>query len=59
MKLLVFFIGLAMLTGGFFLAKPIARKLPEFGLLDFLISGLALSLLTSGAKMVWASFFLP
>ena len=59
MKLLAFFIGLAMLTGGFFLAKPIARNMPDLGFSDWLIGGLALSLITGGAKMVWTAFFLP
>ncbi|MBD2152393.1 hypothetical protein H6F44_20060 [Pseudanabaena sp. FACHB-1277] len=59
MKLLLFFLGLALVSAAIFILRPIVRNLPQFGFLDFLISGFALSLLTGGVKMLWAAFFVP
>jgi hypothetical protein len=59
MKLLLFFFGLGLITVSALILKPIARNLPNFGLIEFLIGGFALSLLGSGLKMVWAALVLP
>jgi hypothetical protein len=39
--------------------RPLVRNLPQFGFLEFLIGGFALSLLSGGVKMIFASFFVP
>jgi len=59
MKLLLFFLGLGLITASVFLIRPLVRNLPQFGFLEFLIGSFALSLLSGGVKIVWASFFVP
>ncbi|PZU92575.1 MAG: hypothetical protein DCE90_18000 [Pseudanabaena sp.] len=59
MKLLLFFGGLALIAISVLIIKPIAKKLPEFGLLEFLLGCFALSLLSSGVRMIWAVLFIP
>lgn len=57
MKLLVLFVGFIFVAIALVLLKPIAKNLPDMGLPDFLIGGFALSLLSGGLRMIWASFF--
>lgn len=59
MKLLLFFGGLALIAISVLIIKPIARNLPQFGLLEFLLGSFALSLLSSGVRMLWAVLFIP
>ena len=59
MKLPLFIVGLILVTIGVVILKPIAKQLPDFGFLDFVIGGFGLSLLTSGLKMVWWALILP
>jgi hypothetical protein len=57
MKLLLLFLGFIFVAIALVLLKPIAKNLPDMGFPDFLIGGFALSLLTAGLRMLWASFF--
>ncbi len=59
MKLPLFIVGLILVTIGVVILKPIAKQLPDFGFLDFVIGGFGLSLLTSGLKMLWWALILP
>jgi hypothetical protein len=59
MKLLLFVLGVVLVTASIFIFRPLVRNLPQFGLLDFLLGSFALSLLLGGMKMIFASFFVP
>ena len=59
MKLPLFIVGLILVTIGVIILRPIAKQLPDFGFLDFLIGGFALSMLTGGMKMLWWALILP
>lgn len=59
MKLPLFIVGLILVAIGVIIVRPIAKQLPDFGFLDFLIGGFGLSLLTSGLKLLWAALVLP
>ena len=59
MKPLLLVIGLVLVLVSVVILRPIAKQLPDFGFLDFLIGGFALSLLTSGLKMLWWCLVLP
>ena len=59
MKILVFFFGLGLVTAALFILKFVAKNLPDIGVLDALMGLFALSLLSGGVRMIWASFFLP
>ncbi|OIP78252.1 MAG: hypothetical protein AUK48_02140 [Oscillatoriales cyanobacterium CG2_30_44_21] len=56
---LLFFGGLALIAISVLIIKPIAKNLPQFGFLEFLLGSFALSLLSSGVKMLWSLFFIP
>ncbi len=57
MKLFLFFLGLGLVTAAIAILRPLVRNLPQFGFLEFLLGGFALSLLTGGLKMLLAAFF--
>ncbi len=57
MKILLLLLGFVFVAIGYWLLKPIIKNLPDMDFADFLIGGFALSLLTGGLKMLWASFF--
>ena len=59
MKLLLFVLGLALVAAAIFIFRAIAKNLPEIGVLDAVIGLFALSLLSGGIKMIFASFFVP
>jgi hypothetical protein len=58
MKLLLLFLGFGSVAIALVLLKPIAKNLPDLGFSDWLIGGFALSLLSGGLRMIWASFFI-
>jgi hypothetical protein len=57
MKLLLLFLGFIFVAIALGLLKPIAKNLSDMGFSDWFIGGFALSLLSGGLRMVWASFF--
>jgi hypothetical protein len=57
MKLLLLFLGFVFVAIALVLLKPIAKNMPDIGFSDWLIGGFALSLLSGGLRMLWASFF--
>ena len=57
MKLLLLFLGFVSVAIALVLLKPIAKNMPDLGFSDWLIGGVALSFLSGGLRMIWASFF--
>ena len=59
MKLLLFVLGLSLVAAAIFIFSAIAKNLHEIGVLYEVIGLFALSLLSGGIKMIFASFFVP
>jgi hypothetical protein len=58
MKILLLFLGVAFVAIGWWILKPIVKDLPDMDVAGFLIGGFGMSLVISGLKMLWASFFI-
>ena len=57
MKLLLLLLGFGFVAIALVLLKPVVKNMPDLGFSDWLIGGFALSLLSGGLRMIWASFF--